>query len=242
MNRSIGFKGLLVCALVAFGSVTMAAGLELVLEAPQKSYVTGEPIELSLKAVNKSGAPVDAAVLLHAEAGYVLFYVETEPGEFKQYLGPGWATRDVMVRPATIRPGVSMEERFTLLWHNVLPGDDTMLREPLVFAEERCYRVKAKSLLPGFAFEGQSNPIEICVKAATGPDRVLWDAMVAEPQLARFIQRPIADVPTEVRDQAATFVAGETQGLLLGHFRNAVDVRENFERRVQESGAAGHRR
>jgi len=210
------------------------AGMSLSLEAKQDTFVMGEPIHVTLTATNDTSEPIETALVLRPDAGMVLFYVSEGGGEFKRYIGPGWGTRDVYLLPSPVAPGASFSTDFELLWHNALPGAPQDLARNLAFPEPRCYELKVRSLLPHF--DTESNIIEFCTTTPTGQDLAVWESIVEEPELARFIQRPTALVSETVRKRAETLLEQNQSSKNATRLEQALRVRREFDAQTAAQG------
>lgn len=218
---------LLAAALALLAARPLTTGMDLTLEPGRRNYLLGEPVRVRVQARNATREPVTTSVVLTPEAGFVQFFVSEDGKEFKQYLGPGWGTRDIFLSPQEVEPGAKYEAEVELLWHHVIPGDEQFLRRPLAFTEERCYWVKATALLP--AFERESNTIEICTVAPKGPDLAVWKRFLAEPELARFVQRPNGDLRDEIRQRAEALLAQYPSTAYTPYLERALRERRGFD-------------
>ena len=213
--------------LAVFAPAPVWAGMSLVLEAKQDTFVLGEPVRVTLTATNDTSEPIETSIILSPQAGHVLFYVSEDGGDFKQYIGPGWGTRDVYLRPSPVAPGGSVASDYELLWHNALPGDPQALGRKLAFPEPRCYELKVRALLPHF--DTESNTIEFCTTTPTGQDLAVWESFVEEPELARFVQRPTALVTETVRKRAETLLEQNQSSKNALRLEQALRVRREFD-------------
>jgi len=205
------------------------AGMDLVLQAERRSYLLGEPVGVVVRATNNANEVVVTDALLNPELGFLQVYIAEEGGEFRQYLGPGWGTRDVFMRPAPVLRGATFEIKINLLWNNDIVSNRRALKRAFAFPEVRCYQIKAKAFLPGF--DSESNTIEICTTPPTGRDLAIWRSFVEEPELARFVQRPEADVPPAIRVRAETVLRENASAPLARYLRDAIEERRAFDSR-----------
>ena len=69
--------------------------------------------------------------------------------------------------------------------------------------------------------------------APKGRDLAVWRNLVAEPELARFIQRPITDVGDRILERAQVLLAQNPSSTYAPYLEKALRERREFEAQVR---------
>lgn len=175
-------------------------GLAFEVKPEKHSYLPGEPVVMSLKVTNRSGAPV----LFNADSdvwhGYVKIFVAAEGEDYGEYVGPDWGLEDsVRARRVKLEPGQSFETSASVLYnHRVATGhlNEAAARHAAAGRLGREYalatpgRYAIKAVLYGADFRSklESGPVRVEVREPVGPDAEVWRVLSGNPKFGYFIQ------------------------------------------------------
>ncbi len=188
---------LLLAPVTSFGQVS---GLALEVQPNKPAYVLGEPVELRFRVINRSVSPVSLPGGADVRLGNLRVFVAYENEGFKEYLGPGWGTKDTAGgRPIQLNPGGSLQTEATILYNRVVatahlneraarPIVQKYIQSAYALARPGTCRIKATLYDSRFANQVESSPAQIQVGEPQGVDLQVWNVLRNDADYGHFIQ------------------------------------------------------
>src|SRR5258707_271144 len=102
------------------------ASLKLEVSPEKARFVLGEPLTLKITLTNPTQSEITAYRTLDAEYGNIQVYLALPGDTFKEYLGPHWGVSERRPKAGPIAPGESVYGEITLLFHNLIPGQEDL--------------------------------------------------------------------------------------------------------------------
>jgi len=196
-------------------------------KSDKQSYLPGEMVSLHFEIANRSDAPVLVNALPTVWDGYLKVFIAFEDGNFKEYIGPAWGTRDRLAKePRALRPGESFETDATLLW-NQKPETSHLsemyaksiskarLGTDYALADVGRYYIKAVLLSPETGTSVESSPLSVVVERPDHSNLEVWKTLKRDPDYALFIQT--GGLFEDPNSPKTIKVAGQLEKLLLLH-------------------------
>jgi hypothetical protein len=180
-------------------SISEMDGLMLEVKPSKENYLPGELITIKFKVVNKSSESLSLYKGSTVRDGYLTVLVADDNGSFKQYLGPGWGTKDADYNePLTLEPGQAFETEATVLWNQKLETGhlnrayaenlETRIPTDYAFPTPGVYYIKAVLNSPLSKKHIESAPVRLALETPQGADLEVWNRIKDDGQYALFIQ------------------------------------------------------
>jgi hypothetical protein len=181
-------------------SAQNVGSLTLELQTDQQSYLPGEIVALHFSVRNTTSSPI----LLNNEAtvwdGNLKVFVSYENGPFREYVGPGWGTRDrVPGAPLKLNPSQSFDTEATVLWNQKLETSHLneiyakkvakqRLGTAYALSEQGRYYLKAVLFDARTGTSIESTPVSLTVEEVQGAELRVWNSLKENADYALLIQ------------------------------------------------------
>lgn len=175
-------------------------GLVVEMQADKQNYLPGEMISLRLNIKNGTDAPTLVSKQSTVWDGNLKVFIAYQTGGFKEYVGPGWGTRDSSPQQLLkLNPGESFETEATVLWNQKIETSHLneryaktlpkhRLNTDYALMESGTYYVKAVLYHPQTGTNIESAPLFLTVEEPQGVDLNIWKTLKQNAEYAFFIQ------------------------------------------------------
>jgi len=187
-------------ALSKYKLVQSSAGLVLEMQADKQSYMPGEMISLRFSIKNGSNVATSVSKQSTVWDGNLKVFIAYETGPFKEYVGPGWGTRDRLPRQLLkLNPAESFETEATVLWNQKIETSHlnevyakTLPKQRLntdyALTESGTYYLKAVLYDSQTGTNIESAPLFLALEEPQGADLNIWKTLKQNADYALFIQ------------------------------------------------------
>lgn len=177
-----------------------SAGLALEVHAEKQNYVPGEMISLRFNIKNGSSVATLVSKQSTVWDGNLKVFIARETGAFKEYVGPGWGTRDSVSQPLLkLDPGESFETEATVLWNQKIETSHLnevytkrlprqRLSTDYAVMESGTYYLKAVLYDSQTGTQIESAPLSLTIEEPQGADLAIWKMLKQNADYAFFIQ------------------------------------------------------
>jgi hypothetical protein len=175
-------------------------GLTLKVQVDKENYLPGEIISLHFSIKNESPAPLSLYRESTVWDGNLKVFIAHGTGPFREYVGPGWGTRDKLPgEPLKLNPSQSFETEATVLWNQKIETSHLnelyakklakqRINTDYALAEPGTYYVKAILHNPKTGTDIESRPLLLTVEEPQGTDLNIWKTLKQNGEYALFIQ------------------------------------------------------
>jgi len=220
--------------------------LSLRVVADKEVYLPGELISVRFIMKNESAEPLSLNPDLSVLDGNLKVFVASDDDSFREYIGPGWGTRDSLAgAPIELLPSESFETNATILWNQKLetshlselykkPMDQQRLKTDYAFTAAGKYHLKAVIYNAKTGTTVESPPVAIVIESPQGAELLIWKQLKQDPDYAFFIQT--GGLLEHPKGAKTAKVANELDRMLTKHpdSRYAQSIRRSLTKR-QES-------
>jgi len=180
-------------------SIRELDGLTLEVELGKENYLPGELITIKFKVINKSFESLPLYKGSTVRDGYLKVLIADENGSFKEYLGPGWGTKDADYNePLTLGSGQAFETEATVLWNQKLETGHlnrayaenlgTRIQTDYALPAPGVYYIKAVLYSPLSKKRIESASVRLALETPQGDDLEVWNKIKDDGQYALFMQ------------------------------------------------------
>lgn len=219
--------------------------LSLQVKTDKEVYLPGEMISVRFLMTNESTVPLSLNRELTVSDGNLKVFIASDSEPFREYIGPGWGTRDALPgEPIKLLPSQSFESEATILWNQKADtshlselyrktADKQRLRNDYALSEPGKYYLKAVLYNAQTGTTVDSAPLSIIVEAPQDGDLQIWKQLKNDPNYAFFIQT--GGLLEQPKDPKTTKVANELEGLISKHpdSRYAQGIRRSLSKRQE---------
>lgn len=174
-----------------------ADGVVVDVRADRQAYQLGDAVSLAVRVTNGSPRSIPIPAALDVWVGNVEVFIAAGDGPFVRYTGPGWGLRDELRGGTrTLARGKSWTTEAAILYNHGVKTDhlsaaarrevqERLLDSGFAFQAAGVYRLKVQ--VHGFADVLESEAVAIAVTEPTGGDRLVWNAMKSDADVAYFL-------------------------------------------------------
>jgi hypothetical protein len=169
-------------------------------ETDKTTYLPGELVTLHISIVNKSNTAIPLPVDATVQDGNLRVFISKESLPFKEYLGPGWGTRDrAPSKPTTLNPGQAFGTDATILWNQTIETShlnpayaqqqgSERLSNAYALGKPGTYDIKVVLRDPTTRENLESIPVQLTVAEPQGEDRDVWEEIRDDANYGLFMQ------------------------------------------------------
>ncbi len=219
--------------------------LSLKLITDKTVYLPGEMIAVRFVMTNESTAPFFLNTNLSVLDGNLKVFIASDSDSFKEYIGPGWGTRDSLPgAPIKLMPSQSFETEATILWNQKAevshlselyrkPLEEQRIKTDYAFVKPGKYYLKATLHSARTGTTIDSAPLAITVENPQGPDLPVWKQLKEDPSYAFFIQT--GGLLESPKGAKTAKVANELNRLVSNHpdSKYAQNIRRSLTKRQE---------
>jgi hypothetical protein len=218
--------------------------LSLQVKTDKEVYLPGELISVRFLMTNESTVPLSLNRELTVSDGNLKVFIASDSEPFREYIGPGWGTRDALPgEPLKLLPSQSFETEATILWNQKADtshlselyrktADKQRLKDDYALPEPGKYYLKAV-LYAQTGTTVDSAPLSIIIEEPQDGDLQIWKQLKHDPNYAFFIQT--GGLLEQPKAPKTTKIAKELDGLISKHpdSRYAQGIRRSLSKRQE---------
>jgi hypothetical protein len=225
--------------------------LSLQLKTDKEVYLPGEVISVRFLMTNESTVPLLLNRELTVSDGNLKVFIASDSERFREYIGPGWGTRDALPgEPIKLLPSQSFETEATILWNQKVDSphlselyrktaDKQRLNTDYALSEPCKYYLKAVLYNAQTGTTVNLAPLSIIVEEPQGGDLQIWKQLKQDPNYGFFIQtgglleHPKGPKTTKVANELDRLISKHPDSRYAQSIRRSLSKRQEFIERME---------
>jgi hypothetical protein len=224
--------------------------LSLQVKTDKEVYLPGELISVRFLMTNESTVPLSLNRELTVSDGNLKVFIASDSEPFREYIGPGWGTRDALPgQPLKLLPSQSFETEATILWNQKADtshlselyrktADKQRLKNDYALSEPGKYYLKAVLYNAQTGTTVDSAPLSIILEEPQDGDLQIWKQLKHDPNYAFFIQtgglleHPKGPKTTKVANELDRIISKNPDSRYAQSIRRSLSKRQELIERM----------